>query len=42
MTRNRIERNQKSENDENRLTDDVEVLKLGTLSSKRNMYNIEK
>ena len=42
MTRNRIERNQKSENDENRLTDDVEVLKLGTLSSKINMYNIEK
>ena len=30
------------ENDEDRLTEDIDVLKLGTLSSKRYIYNIEK
>ena len=36
------ERNQIDENYEDRLTDNIEVLKLGTLSSKRDIYNIEK
>ena len=34
--------NHKGENDENRSTDDIELLKLGTLISKRYIYNIEK
>ena len=36
------EQNQIYENYEDRLTDNIEVLKLGTLSSKRDIYNIEK
>ena len=34
--------NQMGENGEYRLTDDIEVLKLGTLSSERYIYKIEK
>ena len=36
------EKNQIGESDEYRSTDDMEVLKLGTLCSKRNIYGIEK
>ena len=36
------ERDQMSENDEGRLTDDIEVLKLGKLISKIYIDNIEK
>ena len=36
------ERDQMGQNDEYRLTDDREVLKLGKLSSKRYIDNIEK
>ena len=36
------ERNQIGKNDEDISTDDIEVLKLGTLCSKRDIYNIEK
>ena len=34
--------NQIGENDEDRSTDYIEVMKLGTLCSKREIYNIEK
>ena len=34
------ERNQIDENDEDRSIDDIEVLKVGTLCSKRDIYNI--
>ena len=36
------ERYQIGENDEDSLTDETEVLKLGKLSSQKNIYNIEK
>ena len=36
------ERDQISKNYEERVTDDIEVLKLGKLSSKKNDDNIEK
>ena len=36
------ERDQISKNDEERVTDDIEVLKLGKMSSKKNDDNIEK
>ena len=36
------EKNKIGENDEDRSTDDIELLKLGTLNSKRYIYNIEK
>ena len=36
------ERDQISKNDEEKVTDDIEVLKLGKLSSKKNDENIEK
>ena len=36
------ERYQISENDEERLTYDIKVLKLGKLSSKRHIYNVDK
>ena len=36
------ERNQMGQNDEDRLTDDIYILKLITLSSKRDRYNIGK
>ena len=36
------ERNQIGENGEDRSIDDIQVLKLGTLCTKRDIYNIEK
>ena len=36
------EREQISKNDEEKVTEDIEVLKLGKLSSQKNIDNIEK
>ena len=36
------ERDHRSKNDQERVTDDIEVFKLGKLSSKENYDNIEK
>ena len=36
------EKNKIGENDEDRSNDDIEVLKLGTLCFKREIYNIDK
>ena len=36
------ERDQRSKNDQEIVTDDIEVFKLGTLSSKKNDDNIKK
>ena len=37
-----MKKKQIDENDEDRSTDDIEFLKVGTLCSKRYIYNIEK
>ena len=36
------ERYQGSKNDEDKVTDVIEVLKLGKLSSQKNIYNVDK